>query len=109
MSFLLDTCVVSELIRPRPAKGVVQWLEAAGEAELHLSVLTLGELYKGIAKLRDAVTTLNARQPAFFSVTYGAGGSTRELTHDLVVRIKEAYGTIEGDEISAMDNEAEAS
>lgn len=56
MSFLLDTCVVSELIRPQPAEGVVQWLEAADEALLHLSVLTLGELYKGIAKLPGTST-----------------------------------------------------
>lgn len=35
---------------------------------------------KGIAKLRDTVTTLNARRPAFFSVTYGAGGSTQSNT-----------------------------
>ena len=39
------------------------------------------ELLQTIGKLQD----LN---PAFVSVTYGAGGSTRELTHDLVVRIK---------------------
>jgi methylenetetrahydrofolate reductase (NADPH) len=35
---------------------------------------------KGIAKLRETVTTLNARKPAFFSVTYGAGGSTQSNT-----------------------------
>lgn len=34
----------------------------------------------GIAKLHDTVATLNARQPAFFSVTYGAGGSTQRNT-----------------------------
>ena len=35
---------------------------------------------KGIAKLHETVTTLNARNPAFFSVTYGAGGSTQSNT-----------------------------
>lgn len=38
-------------------------------------------LYKSIAQLESL-------RPSFVSVTYGAGGSTRELTHDLVVRIK---------------------
>lgn len=35
---------------------------------------------QGIAKLRDTVAILNARRPAFFSVTYGAGGSTQRNT-----------------------------
>jgi len=38
-------------------------------------------LYETIAKLEEL-------KPSFVSVTYGAGGSTREMTHDLVVRIK---------------------
>ncbi len=40
------------------------------------------ELYETIAKLEEL-------HPAFVSVTYGAGGSTRQLTHDLVVRLKD--------------------
>lgn len=51
MAFLLDTCVLSELVKPRPDAGVLAWLEEAGEARLHLSVVTLGELEKGIARL----------------------------------------------------------
>jgi methylenetetrahydrofolate reductase (NADPH) len=39
-------------------------------------------------KLFETVTQLAAYEPSFVSVTYGAGGSTREMTHDLVVRIK---------------------
>lgn len=50
-AYLLDTCVVSELARPRPDAGVLAWLEAADEPALYLSVITLGELEKGIAKL----------------------------------------------------------
>lgn len=53
MSFLLDTCVLSETVRPRPTPSVVKWLESQDEQTLYLSVLTLGELHKGIAKLPD--------------------------------------------------------
>ncbi|MCX5759394.1 MAG: type II toxin-antitoxin system VapC family toxin [Candidatus Hydrogenedentes bacterium] len=53
MKYLLDTCVISEMVKPRPNKGVVQWLSERGEETLFLSVLTIGEIQKGIAKLVD--------------------------------------------------------
>ncbi len=51
MSWLLDTCVVSELVRPRPKASVVRWVQEREEDELFLSVITIGELEKGIARL----------------------------------------------------------
>lgn len=51
MSWLLDTCVVSELVRPKPKASVVKWMRERDERELFLSVITIGELEKGIAKL----------------------------------------------------------
>lgn len=42
--------------------------------------------------LLETVKELAAYKPAYVSVTYGAGGSTRELTHELVVRIKQETG-----------------
>ena len=51
MSFLIDTCVLSETVRPRPETAVVGWLDAQDEQALFVSVLTLGEIHKGIAKL----------------------------------------------------------
>ncbi len=54
--YLLDTNVVSELRRPRPHGAVVAWLDAVEEADLHLSVVTLGEIQAGIeiTRRRDA-------------------------------------------------------
>ena len=49
--FLLDTNCISELVRPAPDPRVVEWLETAEEAMLHISVLTLGEIRKGVAAL----------------------------------------------------------
>lgn len=41
----------------------------------------------GFADLFETIARLQELKPSFVSVTYGAGGSTRERTHDLVVRI----------------------
>ena len=49
--FLLDTNVISEVVRPRPEPLVLEWLEAVDESVLYLSVLTLGEIRKGLAIL----------------------------------------------------------
>jgi predicted nucleic acid-binding protein len=49
--FLLDTNIISELIKARPEPKVAAWLESTDESLVHLSVLTLGEIRKGIAAL----------------------------------------------------------
>jgi predicted nucleic acid-binding protein len=48
MSYLLDTCVLSELRKPRANPGVVAWMEGVQPDEVFLSVLTLGEIRRGI-------------------------------------------------------------
>lgn len=42
--------------------------------------------------LYGVISELEPYKPSFVSVTYGAGGATRDLTHDLVIRIKETTG-----------------
>ena len=51
MSFLLDTNVVSEWLKPRPDAGIVAWLAGADEDRVFLSVMTLAELRFGIERL----------------------------------------------------------
>lgn len=51
MSYLVDTNVVSELARPRPAPAVTRWFDAVADDALYLSVLSLGELRRGVELL----------------------------------------------------------
>lgn len=51
--FLLDTNVISELMKPRPSRNVIAWTDETPEALMHLSVITIGEVRKGIDLLRD--------------------------------------------------------
>ena len=52
MSWLLDTCALSEYAKRAPAQQVIAWLDEQDETSLYLSVITIGEIEKGILKLR---------------------------------------------------------
>jgi predicted nucleic acid-binding protein len=54
MNYLLDTCVLSEFTRRKPDEKVVRWMDAMDEEELFISVITLGEIQRGIEKLPDS-------------------------------------------------------
>lgn len=49
--FLLDINIISELVKPRPNANVTEWIEGTDESLLYLSVLTMGEIRRGIAAL----------------------------------------------------------
>ncbi|MCI0429414.1 MAG: type II toxin-antitoxin system VapC family toxin [Rhodospirillales bacterium] len=53
MSFLLDTNIVSEWVKPRPDPGVVAWLADVDEDRVFISVVTLAELGHGVARMDD--------------------------------------------------------
>ncbi|MDQ6987038.1 MAG: type II toxin-antitoxin system VapC family toxin [Mariprofundaceae bacterium] len=48
MSYLLDTNVLSELVRPKPSPAVLAWFENTPDDSLYISVLTIGEIRKGV-------------------------------------------------------------
>ncbi len=50
--FLLDTNVISELRKRRTNRGVLEWFEETDPAALYLSVVTIGEIKRGIERLR---------------------------------------------------------
>jgi predicted nucleic acid-binding protein len=60
LSFLLDTNVISETRKRVPDANVMSWFRETDEKDLYLSVLTLGEMQKGIARRRAADPQLAA-------------------------------------------------
>ena len=53
MTYLLDTNVLSETRKRQPAVGVAEWIAATPSDRMHISVLTLGEIERGIARSRS--------------------------------------------------------
>lgn len=51
MSYLLDTCSISEMVAAQPNKSVLKWFERQAEENLYLSVITVGEISNGIYQL----------------------------------------------------------
>lgn len=51
MKVLLDTCVISELVSKKPNPKVVEYVDLLDPEDVYLSVITVGEIVKGIEKL----------------------------------------------------------
>lgn len=54
MKFLLDTCVISALRKPQANASLVEWISEIDESDLYLSVITIGELEKGVSRLPES-------------------------------------------------------
>ena len=73
MNYLIDTNVISELVKPKPEKQVTRWFASVPSESLYLSVLTLGEIRKGVTKVSDSTKKeklriwLEHELPAWFS------------------------------------------
>lgn len=73
MTYLIDTNVLSELRRKSPNPGVVDWVSMRPASTLYLSVLTLGEIRKGVEvvqqpdRKRILLDWLESDLPTFFT------------------------------------------
>lgn len=54
MNYILDTNIISELVAAHPNPKVVDWIQSVASPQVFLSVITIGELKKGIEKLPDS-------------------------------------------------------
>jgi tRNA(fMet)-specific endonuclease VapC len=54
MKYLLDTNVISELVAKEPSNKVIDWLDNTDDSLIYLSVITIGEIKKGIERLPES-------------------------------------------------------
>ncbi|MBD2360828.1 type II toxin-antitoxin system VapC family toxin [Anabaena minutissima FACHB-250] len=59
MNYILDTNIISELISPQPNQKVIGWLKGLEAKQTFLSVITIGEIRKGIEKLPESLRKKN--------------------------------------------------
>lgn len=95
MRFLLDTMVVSEPARPTPNGGVIEWLEEQAALELSISVLTLGEIARGVARMNDGKRKRELQ--SWLSANLRAQFEDRVLAIDREVALAWGELTAEGD------------
>jgi predicted nucleic acid-binding protein len=104
--YILDTCVISELIKKLPHPGVVAWINQTNETQLYLSVITIGELKNGIELLQPSAkkNELNA----FFDQQVMKRFTDRiySITPDVMALWGVMYASLSlrGQKLSSMDS-----
>ncbi|MYE49069.1 MAG: type II toxin-antitoxin system VapC family toxin [Gammaproteobacteria bacterium] len=103
MSFLIDTCALSELTRKNPSPLVSEWFDATPAESLHMSVLTLGEIRRGVERLPDSrrrsriAAWLENELPAWFeNRVLPIDGSIADEWGRLTARLKNPLPAIDG-------------
>lgn len=101
MSFLLDTNVVSEIRKEAPDRGVATWFASVPADKLFLSVLVVGEIRQGIARLvRRDPAQAEIFERWLSQLVDGYGDRIVPIT----VRIAEAWGRLNvPDPVSVVD------
>ncbi|HEY6352757.1 MAG TPA: type II toxin-antitoxin system VapC family toxin [Candidatus Angelobacter sp.] len=91
--FLLDTNCISEAISARPSPNVESWMQSVDQALLYLSVLTLGEIRKGLARLAQGQR--RTRLESWLEIEVQARFSGRILPIDAA--IADRWGLLEAE------------
>lgn len=106
MNYLVDTCVIAELIKPTPNPNVVYWVRTCPEENLFLSVLTLGEIQKGITKLPEAEKRETLQYWFEHDLPRRFEGKILEVTTQVAKKWGEIQGKAEqeGEKMPAIDS-----
>jgi len=106
VKYLLDTCLISELVKKEPNPAVVSWLDEQDEQKLFLSVLNLGELQKGISKLPDGTKKSELQAWVALDLVERFTGRILEIDLDTALTWGRLQGEAEqaGDKLPVMDS-----
>ena len=106
MKWLLDTCVISELVSKQPDKKVVKWIDGIDADRLYLSVITIGEIRKGIEKLPESKRRENLQVWLTEDLFTRFSGRIVALDTDILLVWGILTGRLEdeGKKMSAMDS-----
>lgn len=106
MNYLLDTNVISELISKRPDKKVVEWLDHLDPNTVYLSVITIGEIRKGIEKLPLSKRRDRVKEWLEGDLLPRFHGRILEITIEVMLVWGELIGRLEkeGRPITAIDS-----
>lgn len=104
--FLLDTCVLSEHMRPRPNAAVDAWFKAQSSERLYISALTVGEVWFGIDQLATGRQRLKLEK--WFSGTVVDGFMGRILPFDFDVAYRWGGLRVEMPDAKIIDSQIAA-
>jgi tRNA(fMet)-specific endonuclease VapC len=106
MNYLLDTNVISELISKQPKKKVVDWLDRLDPSAVYLSVITVGEIRKGIEKLPQSKRKEKVREWLETELLLRFEGRILEITIEVMLVWGALAGRLEkeGSPMTAVDS-----
>jgi tRNA(fMet)-specific endonuclease VapC len=106
MNYLLDTHVISELISKRSNKKVLEWLDRLDSNTIYLSVITIGEIRKGIEKLPPSKRKERIKEWLEGDLLLRFQGRILEITTEVMLIWGELTGRLEkeGRPITAIDS-----
>lgn len=94
MKYLLDTNIISELISKQPNQAVLDWLDQLDPQDVYISVITIGELRKGIAMLPPSPRRTSMMQWLETDLMQRFAGHIVEVTIAVMLRWGELVGRL---------------
>jgi toxin FitB len=106
MNYVLDTNVISELIAKQPNPRVIEWLDSLDPTTLYLTVITLGEIRKGIEKLPPSKRKDSVKEWLETDLLLRFQGKILEITTEVMLLWGELTGRLEneGRPLAAIDS-----